>query len=85
MADGQHYDCKEAFRRIDDFLDRELTSEEMDCVKVHLTKCGECAEEFHFEEEVIKQLKSKLGHIDLPPDLLEKIRSAIESCDSTKE
>ena len=72
------YCCQEAFKRLDDFLDRELTTEEMVLVKNHLETCAECAEEFKFEGKVVSKLREKLNHIDLPCDLLDKIRSALD-------
>lgn len=80
MAEAPRYDCHEAFRRLDDFLDRELTAQEMECVKSHLERCSECAAEFQFEGEVLRRLKDKLCHIDLPCDLIEKIKRAIDRC-----
>ncbi|MBL8065163.1 MAG: zf-HC2 domain-containing protein [Chthonomonadaceae bacterium] len=71
-------DCTEAFKRLDDFLDRQLTSEEMEAVKLHLQKCQCCAEEFQFEESLIRSLRSKLAHIDLPCDLLQKMKNALD-------
>ena len=78
MSENEVYCCKEAFKRIDDYLDRELTPAEMELVKNHLEACAHCASEFKFEGDVIQSLKEKLLHIDLPCDLLEKIRSALD-------
>lgn len=78
MSDCVPFGCKEAFSRLDDFLDRELTHEEMLLVKMHLDKCHMCAQEFQFEASVLVALKEKLHHIDLPEDLLQQLSSALD-------
>lgn len=71
--------CAEAFRRLDDFIDRELDAAEMEMVAKHLEKCHACAVEFKFEGSLLKCLKDKLDHIDLPPDLIKKIKMALDN------
>ncbi len=78
MSECEHSNCKEAFEKLDDYLDRVLSEDEMKAVKVHLEKCSHCADEFQFEESVIACLKLKLMHIDLPCELLSKISEAID-------
>lgn len=82
MSEGHAMDCREAFNRLDDYLDRELTPEEMAIVKKHLECCAHCADEFKFEEAVIKSLRDKLSRVDVPCDLLQKIAAALDSCES---
>ena len=60
MSECEHSNCKEAFEKLDDYLDRVLSEDEMKAVKVHLEKCSHCADEFQFEESVIACLKLKL-------------------------
>ncbi len=67
------YDCLEAFRRLDDFVDRELTAEEMQLVREHLQACALCAREFAFERSVIDQVREKLRRLDVPTDLMTRI------------
>lgn len=78
MSDCRYFDCKEAFSKIDDFLDRELSPEEMVLVRLHLEKCEMCATEFVFEGSVLKELRAKLAHIDLPADLLQRLSKALD-------
>ena len=66
--------CEELFRRLDDFLDRELDPHEMKRVREHLEVCTVCAGEYAFEESVLRNVREKLRRISAPPDLLEKIR-----------
>jgi anti-sigma factor (TIGR02949 family) len=69
--------CEEAFRRLNDFLDRRLSPDEMRLIEEHLEVCGWCAREFTFEASVLEGLKRKLKHVDAPPDLLSKILSRL--------
>lgn len=71
--------CEETFRRLDDFLDRELSRTEMKLVQEHLDTCGACAQEFRFEASVIESVRSKLDRIAAPPDLMARIRIRIAS------
>jgi len=68
------YTCHEAFRRLDDFVDRELPPEEMSLVSEHLETCAMCADEFEFEAVVLAEVRSKVQRISAPPDLMDRIR-----------
>lgn len=67
------YTCEQVFQRINDYLDRELSAEEMALVRAHLETCTECASEYKFEGTVLADLKAKLRRIDLPPAVLDKV------------
>ena len=69
MTHLSRYTCEEAFRRLDDYLDRELSSEETVLVKEHLEICAGCAREFNFEDSLLKGVRSKLRQIELPPTI----------------
>jgi anti-sigma factor (TIGR02949 family) len=60
--------CEVAFRRLDDYVDRELAEAEMALVRQHLEVCALCSAEFAFEASVIRDVKSKLQRIDVPGD-----------------
>ena len=77
MTSEMSYDCREAFNRIDDFLDRELTVDEMVLVRKHLETCGMCAQEFEFEAELIRCTREKLMHLSIPADLKSKVSLAL--------
>lgn len=78
MAQIDRYTCEETFRRLDDYLDRELTPHEMQLVREHLDVCAVCASEFAFEASALKQLRDKLQRIPAPPDLLAKVSRALK-------
>ncbi len=73
------YTCEEAFRRIDDYLDRELTMEEIGKVEEHLSFCEMCAQEFEFEASIIRAVRIKLQSIAVPPELMPRISQSLRS------
>jgi len=71
--------CESAFRRLDDYLDRELSPEEMRLVEEHLHVCEVCSREFAFEASVIEGVRRKLRSITAPPDLLARIATRLKA------
>jgi anti-sigma factor (TIGR02949 family) len=69
--------CEAAFRRLDDYLDRELSPEEMQRVEEHLRICEICTSEFVFEASVLTGVRRKLQSIAAPPDLLARIAARL--------
>lgn len=78
MTHLSRYTCEEAFRRLDDYLDRELSPEEMTLVHEHLEICAGCAREFNFEASVLNGVREKLRQIELPPSLQARILGALD-------
>lgn len=77
MRQLDRYTCEEVFRRFDDYLDRELTPEEIQLVEEHMAICERCAREYHFEESVLRNVRAKLHRLSAPPDLLGRISRAL--------
>jgi anti-sigma factor (TIGR02949 family) len=71
--------CEEAFRRLDDFLDRRLSREDTRLVEEHLQICEACTREFSFEASVLNGVKRKLRQLEVPSDLLAKVLSRLQS------
>lgn len=69
--------CEEAFRRLNDFLDRRLTPEEMRIVEQHLEVCAWCTREFNFETSVLHGVRRKLRQLEVPSDLVTRILSKL--------
>jgi len=78
MTHLSRYTCEEAFRRLDGYLDHELSAEEMVLVREHLEVCAGCAREFNFESSVLKGVGQKLQQIDLPGDLQARILALLK-------
>jgi len=81
MTHLNRYTCEEAFRRLDDYLDRELSAEEMTLVHEHLDICAGCAGEFNFEASVLRGVREKLRQIELPDSLQARILAALGKAD----
>ena len=79
MSHVDRYTCEEAFLRLDDYLDRELPADQMDCVREHLETCAMCASEVDFEQAVIDDVRGKLRRIRAPGDLMSRISALIAS------
>jgi anti-sigma factor (TIGR02949 family) len=79
MSELERITCEEAFHRLDDFLDHELSATEMRLVREHLEICANCSREFTFERSVIAGVREKLSRIEVPPDLLDRITGGLGS------
>lgn len=76
--------CEQLFRRLDDYLDRELSPEVMALVREHLETCAVCAAEYAFESSVLTSVREKLRHISAPPDLMAKISRRIAEAEAQR-
>jgi anti-sigma factor (TIGR02949 family) len=61
--------CREAFRRLDDYLDGELTPAEMEGVRRHLDLCAVCADEFRVEADLLAALRARVVEARAPREL----------------
>ena len=77
MSQLDRTNCEEAFRRLDDFLDRRLGLDEMRIIEEHLEVCAWCTREFNFEASVLHGVKRKLRQLAAPPDLVSRILSQL--------
>ena len=78
MSRLERTNCEEAFRRLDDFLDRRLTPEELRIIEEHLEICAWCAREFNFEASVLHGVKRRIQHLEAPSDLVSRILSKLQ-------
>jgi anti-sigma factor (TIGR02949 family) len=65
--------CEEAFRQLDDYLDRELGADDVRLIEEHLAICGSCLREFTFEGSVLDGVRGKLRRVAVPEALLARI------------
>ncbi|HEX2249011.1 MAG TPA: zf-HC2 domain-containing protein [Gemmatimonadales bacterium] len=77
MSQLDRTNCEEAFRRLNDYLDRRLTADELRIIEEHLKICAWCAREFNFEASVLYGVKRKLRQLEAPPELVSKILSQL--------
>ena len=79
MNQLDRYTCEEIFRRLDDYVDRELSPPETRRVEEHLATCSACAAEYAFEAHVIADLRTKLRRVDVPETLVARIEAMLAS------
>jgi anti-sigma factor (TIGR02949 family) len=85
MSRIDRYTCQETFSRLNDYLDRELSPEEMRLVEEHLAVCAFCVLEFAFEANVLREVRSKVQSIQAPEGLMSKVRGALAQARSEAE
>jgi len=79
------FTCEEAFRRLDDCLDRELAVEELRMIEEHLSDCASCLQEFTYERSVLDGLKGKLRRLPMPEDLAARIQRKLGGAEPDPE
>ncbi len=71
------FTCEEVFARLDDYLDRELTPDELHLVRVHMETCAACAAEYRFEQGVLLGVRQKLQRLAVPEGLMARITARL--------
>ncbi len=71
------FDCRETVRRLWDYLDRELSPEDMAAVDAHLTECVNCPPHFVFEQAFLTALKSARSQEPAGRDLRARVHAAL--------
>jgi RNA polymerase sigma-70 factor, ECF subfamily len=79
MPPLRRFTCEEAFRRLDDYLDGELSGPALDLVVQHLELCDRCAREFNFEGSVLDGIRAKLRSVDVPAAVVARFSALIHS------
>ncbi len=77
MSAVDRYTCEEVVRRLNNYLDRELSPVETALIKEHLDTCAQCASAHAFEASVLQELKRKLRRIDVPQSLVDKVAAIL--------
>lgn len=68
-----YYSCEEAVKRLNEYLDHELAPDERQDVIKHLTICRPCLERFHFEENLVIQLRERMKKFCAPQSLKSRL------------
>ena len=71
------YSCEEAIRRLNDYLDHELSETERVVVLKHLEICKPCLGRFTFEQTLVVSLRQKLTRLRAPETLRSKLQSLL--------
>jgi len=69
--------CGEIHGQLNDYIDRELTPEEMHMVRTHLTACVTCAEQLLLDRAQLKHIRRQLGRIQMPAHIKAKISATL--------
>ncbi len=67
------YSCEEAVKRLNEYLDHEMTPEERIVVLKHLEICRPCLARFSFEQTLVVTLRQKVSVLCLPEAVREKL------------
>jgi mycothiol system anti-sigma-R factor len=71
--------CKKTVEKLETFLDRELSEEDVTVVRFHLANCPPCHHLFRFEEHWRRLVKIRAGSECAPPSLREQILSRVRA------
>ena len=66
--------CKGAIDRLYQYIDRELTDEELLVVQRHLEHCPPCLDVFRFEENVLTFVGNRCRETTAPTSLRDKVQ-----------
>jgi anti-sigma factor (TIGR02949 family) len=83
MSEINPITCAEAFRRLDDYLDRELNPNEAAEVEAHLRTCAACAREYSFEAGVLNDVRAKVRRVQAPATLRKSVLELIDENSGT--
>jgi len=72
-------DCEQALAHLQDYLKRELTSELVAEVRVHLERCRDCAGYARFEESFLLMLETSARREICPKEVRARILAALRA------
>ena len=70
---ADYYSCEEAVKRLNEYLDHEMSGAERDVVLKHLEICRPCLRRFTFEKTLVLSLRQKVTLLCAPVALREKL------------
>jgi len=72
-------DCDHVLRQIELYLDGELVGVQRVEIERHLGGCDPCTGHADFQRKLKEMLRAKCGCNDVPPELLERVRSMLQA------
>jgi anti-sigma factor (TIGR02949 family) len=72
-----YYSCEEAIKRLNEYLDHELTEEERTVVVKHLEICKPCFSRFTFEQNLIVSIRQKICGLSAPQNVKDKLKGLL--------
>jgi anti-sigma factor (TIGR02949 family) len=77
MSETDDIGCRQALKRLLEFIDRELSGREHESMERHLRTCRSCFSRMQFERR-LKQRLSELATEDVPSISRDRIRDVIK-------
>jgi hypothetical protein len=71
--------CDEVLGRLDDYLDRNLSSEEVRLVDQQLDECLRWLQKYRFERSLLDGIRSRLRQIRLPPHMIASLELRLDA------
>jgi mycothiol system anti-sigma-R factor len=72
-------DCDHVLRQIELYLDGELVGVQRVEIERHLGGCDPCTGHADFQRKLKEMLRAKCGCNDVPPELLQRVRSMLQT------
>ena len=72
-------DCDHVLRQIELYLDGELVGVQRVEIERHLGGCDPCTGHADFQRKLKEMLSAKCGCNDVPPELLQRVRSMLQT------
>lgn len=77
MSDLNRMQCEQVFKKLDDYIDAELSAIEMERIRQHLEICAWCASTYEFETSLLKEVETRLQKIPVPDTLRGRVADAL--------
>jgi anti-sigma factor (TIGR02949 family) len=71
--------CEAILRRLDDYIDRELSADDVLMIERHLEECFDCVSQYRFEIRLIHDIRARLRRLALPGDLMTRIKLRLDA------
>ncbi len=71
-------ECEHVLRQIELYLDGELVAFERVEIERHLGECSPCHGHSEFQRRLKEMLRAKCGCDDVPAELMERVRAALQ-------
>ena len=76
-AGWDFYSCEEAVKRLNEYLDHQLSDSERVVVMKHLEICRPCLRRFTFEQTLVISLRQKVSRLCAPTALRDKLHGLL--------
>lgn len=70
-------DCRKVLEQVERYLDGELEAAARLEIDEHLEACGPCMDRSEFQRSLKELIRAKCGCDELPPQVLERLRSTL--------